>query len=185
MKRSLLLIPLFLTLFLLSACAGDAQGPGDGWTVYHVATDTLVNPNFPPYSFEYPSYWKMEEGVNHIAFASESKLLKDPPEKLKPGQIIVALSINKSMPPEEMVETYTSSLGSMIEFQEPVAVRLNGRAAIYQQGTNPETGDLTLVLAVDMGDETRGLLSARVAEGEFEKWEEVLFKMAGSLKVET
>ena len=42
------------------------------------------------------------------------------------------------MPPEEMVETYTSSLGSMIQFEEPVSVRLNGREAVYREGVNPE-----------------------------------------------
>jgi hypothetical protein len=84
------------------------------------------------------------------------------------------------MAPEEMVETYTSSLGSMIQFEEPVSVRLNGRSAVYQQGANPETGDVTFVLAVDMGEETRGLLTARMAEGEFEKCGEILFKMPGS-----
>jgi hypothetical protein len=42
-----------------------------------------------------------------------------------------------------------------------------------------------LALAVDMGEQTRGLLTARMAEGELEKWEEVLFKLAGSLQVES
>ena len=60
---------------------------------------------------------------------------------------------------------------------------LAGPRVVYQQGANPETGDLTFALAVDMGEETRGLLTARMAGGEFEKWEEILFKMAGSLRV--
>lgn len=181
MRHSFLLIVLLLILFLLSACG--AQAAGDAWTVYRAGSDTPVNPEFPAYSFEYPSYWEVEEAANIITFASEAKLLQDPPEKLEPGQILAGLSINRNMPPEEMVETYTSGLGSLIQFEEPVAVRLNGRSAVYQQGTNPNTGDLTFALAIDMGAETRGLLTARMAEGEFEKWEEVLFKMAGSLEV--
>ena len=182
MKHSFLPIALFLASFLLSACG--APTPGDAWTVYQAESDTLVNPAFSAYSFEYPSYWRLEEAANNITFASEAKLLQDPPEKLESGQILAGLSLNVDMPPEEMVETYTSSLGSMIQFDEPVSVRLNGRSAIYQQGTNAETGDVTFALAIDMGEETRGLLTARLAEGEFEKWAEILFKMAGSLKGE-
>jgi hypothetical protein len=181
MKRKLLLIVLSLIPLLLSACG--AQTAQEAWTTYQADTDSLVNPEFPAYSFEYPSYWAMQEDVNHITFASDEKLLESVPQKLQPEQIVATLSININMPPEEMVETYTSGLGSKIQFEEPVSVRLNGRAAVYQRGTNPETGDAFFVLAVDMGEETRGLLTARMAEGEFENWEEVLFKLAGSLKV--
>lgn len=182
MKRGLLFMDLLFTLLLLSACG--AQPADDAWTVYQAASETLVNPQFPRYSFEYPSYWEVEEAANHITFASEAKLLQEPPDKLQPGQVIAGLSINRDMPPEEMVETYTSGLGSLFQFEGPVSVRLNGRQAVYQQGSNPETGDLTFALAVDLGEEMRGLLTARMAAGEFEKWEEVLFKMAGSLQVE-
>lgn len=37
-------------------------------------------------------------------------------------------------------------------------------------------------LTVEMREEMRGLLTARMAEGEFEKREEVLFKLARSLR---
>jgi hypothetical protein len=186
MKRSIPLVVLFLSLFLLSACGSPAEPAGDAWTVYRAANDTLVNPNFPAYSFEYPSYWRTEETANHIAFASEAKLLQDPPETMQPGQILVGLSLNSNMPPEEMLTGYTSTLESILQFDEPLSVRLNGRQAIYQLGVDRETGDALFVLAVEMGDAagTRGLLTARMAEGEFSKWEEVLFKMAGSLQVE-
>src|SRR5687767_11902054 len=182
MKHGFLPITFFLASFLLSACG--APTPGDAWTVYQAAADTLVNPAFPAYSFEHPSYWELEEAANSITFASEAKLLQNPPEKLEPGQIIAGLSINVDMPPEEMVETYTASLGDKVEFEEPVSVRLNGRSAVYRQGVNSETGDVSFVLAIDMGNETRGLFTARMAAGEFEKWEEILFKMVGSLQVE-
>jgi hypothetical protein len=176
------LLNFFLAIFLLVACG--TQTPPDAWTVYNAANDTPVNQNFPSYSFEYPSYWELEEDANNITFASEAKLLQDPPEKLEPGQIILGLSINQNMPPEEMVGGYTATLES-IQFEEPVAVRLNGREAVYQKGVEREGGTL-FVLAIDMGDatRTRGLLTARMAEGEFEKWEEILFKMAGSLKID-
>src|SRR5687767_14923464 len=182
MKHGFLPITFFLASFLLSACG--APTPGDAWTVYQAAADTLVNPAFPAYSFEHPSYWELEEAANNITFASEAKLLQDPPKKLEPGQIIAGLSINVDMPPEEMVESYTSGLGSLIQFEEPAAVRLNGRLAVYRQGVNSETGDVSFALAIEMGEKTRGLLTARMAAGEFEKWEEILFKMAGSLRVE-
>jgi hypothetical protein len=171
----------FPAIFLLVACG--TQTPPDAWTVYNAANDTLVNQNFPSYSFEYPSYWELEEDANNITFASEAKLLQDPPEKLEAGQIILGLSINQNMPPEEMVVQYTATLESLMQFEEPVAVRLNGREAVYQKGVEREGGTL-FVLAIDMGEETRGLLTARIAPGEFEKWEEILFKMAGSLKID-
>ena len=183
MKRSLLFSNLFLFLFLLSACG--AQPAADSWTTYHAANDTLVNPNYPSYSFEYPSYWKVEEAANFLSLVSESKLFNDVPVKLEPGQIILGLNINQNMPPDEMVTGYTSTLESIIQFEEPVSVRLNGRQAVYQKGLEREMGGTLFVLAIDMGENTRGLLTARTAAGEFEKWEEVLFKMAGSLQVET
>src|SRR5215211_2966662 len=183
MKRSFLL--LFVTLFFLSACAEiNAADPGREWTAYRAASNSLVNPNFPAYSFEYPSYWIIEEGANSITFASEAKLLNDPPESLGAGQIIAGLSINEGLAPAEMVESYTSTLGSTLQFGETNLVRLNGRPAAYQEGLNPETSDAAFVLAVEMGEELRGLLTTRMAEGELEKWEEILFKMAESLQVE-
>jgi hypothetical protein len=181
-QKLLLLIALVFSLLFLSGCG--AQTSQDAWIVYQAERDTLVNPSFPAYSFEYPSYWELEENANNLTFASEPSLLQDPPDKMEAGQIIAGLSINMNMPPEEMVETHTSGLGTPIQVEEPVSLRLNGRPAVYQQGTNPETGDVSFALAIDMGVETRGLLTARMAAGEFEKWEEVLFKMAGSLKVE-
>ena len=176
---------IFLLLLSLSitACGSPSAPAGDAWTVYHAASDTLVNPNFPAYSFEYPSHWEMDEAANHITFASEAKLLREPPEKLEAGQILAGLSLNMNMPPEEMVEAYTSGLGSLVQFEGAVAIRLNGRSAVYQQGVHLESGDVSFALAIDMGEERRGLLTARMAGGEFEKWEEVLFKIAGSLQV--
>ena len=182
MKRGSLFIVFLLIFYLLSACG--SQPAGDAWTTYHAANDTRVNPNFPSYSFEYPSYWKIDEGVNNIAFVSQAKLLKDPPKKLEAGQLIAGLSLNQNMSPAEMVEVETSHLESIIQFEEPVAIRLNGREAVYQKGLEHETGGMLFILAIDMGRNTRGLLSARMAVDEFEKWEEVLFKMAGSLEVD-
>lgn len=180
MKCCFLLIPVFLISSLLSACGA----PQEAWTTYHAANDTLVNPNFPSYSFDYPSYWKMDEGVNHIAFVSQAKLFKDVPDTLEPGQIIVGLSLNISMPPAEMVEVATEHLESFITFDEPVSIRLNGREAVYKKGVEQEGTGLLFVLAIDMGENTRGLLSARMAVDDFEKWEEVLFKMAESLQLD-
>ena len=185
MKRDLLFIVLFLISCLLSAC-GVSAGPASSssWTAYHAATKTVVNPQFPAYAFEYPTSWKMEEGVNHISFASEASLLNDPPERLQPGQIMAGLSINVGMPPKDMVESYITNLGSTIHFEELVSVQLNGHQAAYQQGVDSETGEGRFVLAVDMGGDTRALLTARIAQGEFETWQETLFKMAESLQVE-
>ena len=131
-QRNFLLAALFLASFLLSACAAPA--PGEAWTAYHAARDTLVNPNYPAYRFEYPAYWEMEEDVNHISFVSEQKLFKDVPEKLEAGQIIVGLSMNINMSPQEMVETSTAHLESIIQFEEIASVRWNGHAAAYRKG---------------------------------------------------
>lgn len=132
----------------------------------------------------YPSGWKLDEAANHITLASEAKLLKDVPEKLSPGQIIVGLSLNVNMSPEEMVNTYTSTLGSLVRFTDLVPFIVNGRSAVYQEGTNPETGDQTFIVAVDIGENTRGLLTTRIAEGELDVGKETLMKMTESLQLE-
>jgi hypothetical protein len=185
MKRNLFLVAFSLSLFLLPACAQvNAQNPGAAWTTYQAANDTLVNPNFPSYSFEYPAYWEIQEGTNHISFASEARLLTDPPEAMKAGQILVGLSLHAGMAAEEMVTGYTSTLEDLFQFEEPSAMRLNGSPAVYQRGMHRETSDASVTIAVDMGQDTRGLLTARMPGQELEKWEEILFKMAASLQVD-
>lgn len=182
MKRIGLLFTLFVFFFLLPACgAGNTQ---NDWTVYHAKRDSLVNPNFPAYSFEYPSTWRLEESANHITLASDGKLLKDMPEKLHAGQILAGLSMNMDTSPEDMITGYESTLGSAIQFEDITSFIVNGRPAAYQVGTNSENGDQVFVLATDIGENTRGLLTARMAEGELDGWKDILFRIAQSLQVE-
>lgn len=185
MKRTSLLLTLFVALFLLSSCGSRAEvNAQNEWKVYHAAKDSPVNPNFSAYSLEYPSAWKLDEAANHITFASEANLLKDVPEKLKSGQVIAELSLNVNMSPEEMVDTYATTLGNLVHFTDKLSFIVNGRPAAYREGTNPETGDQTFILAVDIGENTRGLLTARMAEGELDVAKETLMKMAQSLQME-
>lgn len=138
---------------------------------------------FRSYSFEYPANWAIEEGNNQISLVSHAKLLKDVPDKLEPGQIIVGLSMNINMLPEEMVNTRADSLNSIIRFDDSVSVELDGRPSVYKEGRHMESKDQIYILAVDMGQNMRGLLEGRMAEGELEKWREVLMRMAGSLQI--
>lgn len=164
-----------LAVLLLGACA-----PGNTWSTYSVDGDAT----FPPYSFEYPSSWTTDDtGANYIGFVSDPDLLNDVPDKLKPGQIIVGLSLNINMAPEEMVLTRTDGLDDIIRFDAPVSITLDGRTAVYQEGVNIETKDDTLYIAVDLGQNVRGLLSSHMAEGELELWHETLTRMATSLQI--
>ena len=182
MKHIRLLSIFVLTVAFLSACgSGSAQSE---WKVYHAKKGSLVNPNFPAYSFEYPSTWTLDEAANHIAFASESKLLKSAPDQLKPGQIVAGLSLNADTSPEDLVNGYATSLGDVIQFGEPLSFIMNGHPAVYQEGTDSKTGDQLLILAVDMGANTRGLLTAAIAAGDLEVQKDTLMKMAQSLQVE-
>ena len=185
MKPIRLFLTLFLSLFLLAACG--AQGTGNAqndWKVYHAKAASLVNPNFPAYSLEYPSAWAKQEEANHIMFASDAKLLKVTPQKLELGQIIAGLSMNVNRTPEEMIDTYASTLKGTIQFEDAVSVIVNGHPAAYQKGKNSETGDETFVIATDIGENTGGLLTARIAAGEADKWKEILFRIAQSLQLE-
>ena len=173
---------LLVSLLFLSACG--SRSTENAWLVYHAASNTKVNPNFPAYSFEYPSGWAKEEDVNQTNFASDAKLLKDVPEKLEPGQIITVLSLNSNMTPEEMLDTYASKLSNTIQFNDPVSIIVNGYPAAYQKGHNSETGDETFLLAADIEQNMGGLLSARIAEGELDGWKETLFRIAQSLQIE-
>lgn len=114
MKTTRTTLTLIFVTLLLAAC-----GPKNKWTTYQAESGTLVNPGHPSYSFEYPSNWAVEEGVNHIAFASEARLLKNAPDKLNSNQIIASLSMNVNMLPQEMVKTATSTYQGFIEFNEP------------------------------------------------------------------
>ena len=165
---------LSVVIFLLTAC-----GPKNEWVSYSVDHDAGIL----PYTFEYPASWTMDAGNNHIGFVSDAKLLKKVPEKLGSGQIIVGLSMNINMSPEEMVLFRSKWLEEIITFSEPVSLLLDGRPVAYQEGVNVETKDETLLIAVDIGQNTRGLLSARMAEGELEVWRETLMRMVKSLKL--
>jgi len=166
---------LLLAVVLLSA----ACAPKNEWATYSVNDD----PAFPPYSFEYPSSWTMDAGNNYIGFVSNKNLLKDPPKKLKTGQIMVGLSMNMNMPPEEMLLRRTNGLDAIIQFSAPVAITLDGYPAVYQEGVNYETKDESLFIAADVGQNMRVLISSRMAEGELELWRETLMRMVKSLQI--
>jgi len=170
-------IHFFLILAVVLLCT--ACTPKNEWATYSVDDD----PAFPPYSFDYPSSWTMDAGNNYIGFVSKKNLLKDVPKKLKPGQIIVGLSMNINMSPEEMVLTRTNGLDDIIQFSAPVAITLNGRPAVYQEGVNHDTNDESLFIAADVGQNMRVLLSSRMAEGELELWRETLMRMVQSLRI--
>jgi hypothetical protein len=165
---------ILIAVLLLGACT-----PKNEWVTYSVDDD----PAFPPYSFEYPSSWTMDAGNNYIGFVSKKNLLKDVPKKLKSGQIIVGLSMNKNMAPEKMLLTRTNGLDDIIQFSEPVSITLDGYPAVYQEGVNYETNDESLFIAADVGQNMRILLSSRMAEGELELWRETLMRMAQSLQI--
>lgn len=168
----LLLLPVLLILSL-SACA-----PGDEWTS-HAVNDA----GFPPYTFEYPASWTLEEGNNFTSLVSHKKLLNDEnvPKKLEPGQIIVGLTLNINMPPEEMVQYRIDSLTGFIDFGEIESTELNGRPAALASGVQPASEDQTLLIAVDLGQNNRALLSARMAAGELETWRETLYRLVNSI----
>ncbi|MFT3894738.1 MAG: hypothetical protein QM730_24170 [Anaerolineales bacterium] len=170
---------IYSSLLVLVALLFTACTPKNEWTTYTVDYDAGIL----PYSFEYPSSWTMEPGNNHIAFFSKKKLSKDVPEKLKPGQIIVGLSMNISMAPEEMVLLRTEGLDDIIRFDDLISLTLDERPAAYQEGVLHDVNDEMLIIAVDVGQNQRVLLSARMAEGELETWRETLLHMVKSLKV--
>ena len=177
MKNISFIPALLLALLLLPACT-----PRNEWAT-HTVSDILENEPFYPYSFEYPSGWTIEEGNNHFALVSEKKLLTDIPNKLEPGQIIVSLSMNITMSPEEMVDFRANWLDEIIGFGDTVSIELNGRPAAYKEGAHFETNDQSLFIAVDMGKNMRGLLTSRMAEGELETWREILMRIAESLRI--
>jgi hypothetical protein len=180
MKPTSLILTLLLTLFLLSACT-----PRNEWTTYSVS-EFLEKEPFLPYSFEYPSDWAfLDEGSNHIALASDKKLFKDVPDKLKPGQIIVKLSMNITMPPDEMVEIRADGMRDVFRFNDVVSFELNGRSAAYIEGSELEMNDQAFFIAVDIGENMRGLLVSYMADGELETWRETLMRMAKSLRIDS
>jgi hypothetical protein len=173
MKTVRPIFALSLVLFLLAAC-----GPRNEWTTYTVNETQLT-----PYSFEYPADWMMEAGNDYFNLASDAKLSEGVHEKLKPGQILVSLTMNINMPPERMLDVSASMLQGAVEFKETVSIESNGRPAAYKDGTETKSGDQIFMIAVDMGKNMRGLLYAKMAKGELDRWRETLMKMAKSLRV--
>jgi len=178
MKKHRYLPVLLSIIFLLSAC-----GPRNEWSS-HTYTDVPQDFGFLPFSFDYPSNWVLEEGNGRIAFASEHNILANAPETMEPGQILGSLTTNINMPPEEMVDYYASTHEGVILFKETVILELNGRPAAYKEGTETEKGGQIFLIAVDMGQNQRGLLVAKLAAGELDAWKDTLMKIAESLRVD-
>lgn len=178
MKKIRHLLILFSTLYLLTAC-----GPKNEWSSY-TYEDIPLEAGFLPFSFDYPTNWVLEEGIGRIAFASESKILGNAPKEMKPDQILGSLTTNINMPPQEMVEYYESTHVGVIEFKETILLELNQRPAAYKEGIEVEEGGQIFIIAVDMGQNQRGLLLAKMAAGELDTWRDTLMKIAESLRVD-
>ena len=159
-------------MLLVSACT-----PRDEWAT-HLASDS----GFADYAFDYPAHWSLEDGNNFISLVYPKSIRGNAPDTLKAGQIMVSMSLNINKSPEEMVTYRAETLTGLIEFNAVQSFDLEGRPAASMEGVNPETQDQTLLLALDMGQNTRALLSARVAPGELETWLETLLRIAGSLR---
>lgn len=85
------------------------------------------------------------------------------------------------MPPDDMVQYRIDSLQGFITFEEVTSLELNGRPAALAVGIQPDTQDQTLLLAVDLGQNNRALLSARFAAGELETWRKTLYHIVDSI----
>ena len=57
--------------------------------------------------------------------------------------------------------------------------------AAYIEGVQLETNDQAFFIAVDMGENMRGMLVSYMAEGELEIWRETLLQMAKSLRIDS
>lgn len=159
-------------LLLLTACT-----PSDQWAT-HLASDS----GFADYAFDYPARWSLEDGNNFISLVYPDSIRDNAPDTLKAGQVIVGLSLNINMSPEEMVSYRAETLQGLIEFGELNSFDLEGRSAASLDGVNPETQDETFLVAIDMGLNTRAILSARVAPGELETWRETFLRIIGSFR---
>jgi hypothetical protein len=177
MKKHRYLLILLSIIFLLSACQ-----PKNEWSSY-TYEDIPLEAGFLPFSFEYPTNWVLEEGIGRIAFASESKILGNAPKEMKPGQIMGSLTTNINMSPQEMVDYYESTHVGVIEFKETVLLELNQRPAAYKEGTEVQEGGQIFIIAMDMGQNQRGLLLAKMGVNELDTWRDTLLKIAGSLQV--
>ena len=177
MKKYHHLFIILSTLFLLSACA-----PKNEWSSY-TYTDIPTDFGFLPFSFEYPTNWVLKEGNGRVAFASEPKILGNAPENMEADQILGSLTTNINMPPEEMVDYYASTHEGVILFKETVMLELNGRPAAYKEGTEIEKDGQIFIIAVDLGQNQRGLLVAKMSADQLDTWRDILMRIAESLRV--
>ena len=168
-----------LIFVLLQACQ-----PEESWNTLTFSASTQ-NPDLLSYSLQYPSSWVGRSDKEHVILASEEALLRQVPRQLESGQIVVELSVDTHLLPEDMVQAYAARLQGQANFSDTVAFELNKRPAARKLGAFAESGDEVLVMAVDMGENMCALIAARVAKGELKKWDDILFKVAESLKVET
>ena len=172
-----------LSLFLVSLWIVACTPKNELNTLSVAVSEAEAKAGFRPYSFEYPPDWVVEEGNNVIILASEAKLLKDVPDKLSSRQLIMVMSMNINSPPGDMVDYFVSSHLDLLQFNETIAYEVNGRPAAYREGSFPGTGDEALVIAVDMGDNMRGLLVTSLAQGALALWKDTLLGIAESLRV--
>lgn len=169
-------------IFLLSVLILSACGPQNEWSSY-TYKDFPENSIILPFSFEYPTSWVLEQGNGRIAFASEQKILGNAPKEMKAGQILGSLTTTINMSPQEMVDFYESTHVGVIDFNEIITLEINQRPAAYKEGTEVGAGGQIFIIAVDLGQNQRGLLLAKMAANELDTWRDTLLKIAESLRV--
>lgn len=173
MKTHRLYPILCLLLLSLLACT-----PTEEWRI-----QAVNDAGFPPYTFEYPATWELEAGNNFSTLVSHKDLLnaENLPDQLEPGQIMVGLTLNVQKTPEELLQYRIDSLTGFINFDEITSFELDGHPAASAVGSQPENQDQIFLLAVDLGQNNRALLSARIAAGELETWRETLYHIVNSI----
>lgn len=173
MKTQRLFPILLLILFSLVACT-----PAEEWRIQPVN-----DAGFPPYTFEYPANWELQAGNNFHTLVSHKDLLNAEtlPDQLEPGQILVGLTLNIEKTPKELLQYRIDSLTGFITFEEITAFELDERPAASVVGSQPDNQDQIFILAVDLGQNNRALLSARIAAGELETWRETLYHIVNSI----
>ncbi len=171
----------FLSVLLLIAVSACQSSTGDLKSAY-TARNVAFNSGTQVYTFSYPATWSVEEQDEMTVLVSQRALLDDLPREFGAGQVLVLVRIaHTHATPASIISDYVAQHHDQFTFSDPILYDINGRSAVRVVGIRVAPEEQSLTVAVDLAEDVRGVVGARLAKGELRVWQQTVLDIANSL----
>lgn len=173
----------FLKLILLAALSACQITNPEAKSTY-TAHPSALNSRDQAYTFSYPASWLVTEDADRLVIVSQPALQDALPDAFGAGQVLVLIRIAQNDDlPALIIANYVAQHRDQFTFADAIAYQLNGRSAVRVEGTRIATEEQSLTVVVDLAEGIRGVVGARLAQGELSVWQETVLAIADSLQL--